>query len=63
MTTILLIFGGIGLIWALVVVSRKWGESKIEARIKADESKMVRKAKKIEDDHKNDSRDDIINGL
>jgi len=63
MTTFLLIAGGIGLIWGLVIVSRKWGESKIKEKDLMGEIKSVQKANKIENAHKHDSRDDIIDGL
>lgn len=59
----ILIAGVIGLIWAYGYVQKKRGAETVKQEITTREIELVRKANKIEDDHKHDSRDDVIDGL
>ena len=63
MTTGLLIAGVIGMIWAYGYVQYKRGQSKVREKDLMGEIKSAQKANQIENDHKHDSRDDIIDGL
>lgn len=63
MNTLMLIGGLVFMVWIYGVVQKKRGATKVKQEIMTREIELVKKANKIEDDHKHDSRDDIISGL
>jgi len=59
----MLIGGLVFMVWIYGYVQKKRGATKVKQEIMTREIELVKKANKIEDDHKHDSRDDIIGGL